>query len=202
MNDDNATAAEVKALRKTVSDLAAKVENLEELVAESHKVLLALSQPADRTAQHQVREARASEDYRVDAAETSEPAVESVKYLSDGTSWGSLVGEHIPTAVSQGRKGAKVLGELIRAYGAVDRVRAIAVGQQMDEVLVYVLIDMGQHYNDELIGTLLEVEFDLHGEFKPLCLSMSYIPVGDGEIDESDCLGGTLIWMRDSVPGE
>ena len=202
MNDNNATAAEVKALREKVTDLAAKVQSLEGLVVESHKILLALSQPADRTTPHQVRETRADADYRLGPAQVSELAVESVKYLSDGTSWGSLMGEHIPSAVSQGRKGAKVLGELIRAYGAVDRVRAIAVGQQMDEVLVYVLIDMGQHYDDELIGTLLEVEFDLHREFKPLCLSMSYIPVGDSEIAESDCLGGTLIWMRDSVQGE
>ena len=56
---------EAKALRRTVSDLSARVQTLEELVAESHKVILAFSQSYYWTPEWQVKEARADEDLRL-----------------------------------------------------------------------------------------------------------------------------------------
>ena len=199
MNNDNATAAEVKALRKTVSDLAAKVENLEELVAESHKVILAFSQPADRTAQHQVRETRAGEDYRVDVAEESESPMELIE---DAEDWSSLTGKDIPEVVLQGRKGEKLLAELVRVYSAFPKVQAIAVGPYLDEIRVFVLVEMKQHYDGKLVGRLIDVEYDLHGKFKPLCLAMSYPPVGDLDLSQTKYDVGTIIWRRGSVECE
>lgn len=64
MATDQSAAAlrEVKALRKTVEELSGRVESLEELAKESHKVILALSQAYYWTAEWQAKEERADED--------------------------------------------------------------------------------------------------------------------------------------------
>lgn len=64
MATDQSAAAlrELKGLRKTVRELSGRVENLEELVKESHKVILALSQTYYWTAEWQAKEERADED--------------------------------------------------------------------------------------------------------------------------------------------
>lgn len=64
MATDQSAAAlrEVKALRKTVQKLSGRVESLEELARESHKVILALSQAYYWTDEWQAKEERADED--------------------------------------------------------------------------------------------------------------------------------------------
>ena len=57
-----AALRKVKALRKTVEEISRQVENLEELVKESHKVILTLSQAYYWTAEWQAKEERADED--------------------------------------------------------------------------------------------------------------------------------------------
>lgn len=59
---DVAAWREVKALRKTVEELSGRVQSLEDLARESHKVILALSQAYYWTAEWQAKEDRADED--------------------------------------------------------------------------------------------------------------------------------------------
>ncbi len=61
----DAVLQEIEALRKASEGLAVRVENLEGLVVESHKILLAFSQSYYWTPEWQEMEARADEAARL-----------------------------------------------------------------------------------------------------------------------------------------
>lgn len=84
MTKDPTTAAlrEVKALRKTVQELSGRVECLEGLARDSHKILLALSQAYYWTAEWQAKEERADEDDALGRAKVCESVEELIQELN------------------------------------------------------------------------------------------------------------------------
>ena len=184
MNDAQRDAAlqEVKRLRKMAADLAGQAESLEQaLTADS---------------------AAAAVDYAIGQSPPPEGVSAVLKDGKKAVDWGSLAGQDLPNAILQGRKAEELLAEIIRVYSGFDRVRAIAVGQFSWEVRVYVLVEMDDHYDGDLIGILLEAEDCLHTKFAPLCLYMHYPPVGAEISAESNYGPGAIIWQRGVAESE
>lgn len=178
MNDAQREAAlrEVKRLRKMAADLAGQAEGLEELLA---------AEP----------EAVAAVDYAIRQSLPEGGAV-GRQVGKKAVDWGALAGRDLTDAIALGRKAEELLAEIVRVYSGFDRVRAIAVGQLGWEARVYVLVEMDDHYDDDLIGVLLEAEDCLHAKFDPLCLYMHYPPVGEEIFAEKKYGTGTIIWRR------
>ncbi len=185
MNDAQREAAlqEVKRLRKMAADLAGQAESLEQLLT------------ADSAAGVAV-------DYAIGQSPPPEGVAAVLKAGKKAVDWGSLAGQDLPNAILQGRKAEDLLAEIIRVYSSFDRVRAIAVGQFAWEVRVYVLTAATEFYDGELMGSLIDAEYDLHRRFEPLCLSVDYAAVGCPERSESGYCGASLIWRRGDADGE
>lgn len=179
MDDAQRDAAlrEVKRLRKMAADLSGQAESLEELLA------------ADP-------EAAAAVDSAIGQSPPQEGGAAVWQEGKKAVDWGSLAGRDLTDAVALGRKAEELLAEIVRVYSGFDRVRAIAVGQLAWEARVYVLVEMDDHYDDDLIGILLEAEDCLHTKFDPLCLYMHYPPVSEEIFAEKKYGAGTIIWRR------
>ena len=91
---------------------------------------------------------------------------------------------------------AELREDLIRTYGKFDKLRASAVGEDLDEQRVFVVLSMDL-YDGDLVGSLIDVEYDLHGRFPGLCIYVHYIPVGNAPLEKYMYYNGTLIWQRD-----
>lgn len=182
----NAALQELKALRKAAADLAGRAQGLEQLL----------------TAAPEAAAAAAADDYAIGQCPPPESLSPFIREGKAAADWAALVGQDLPTAVLQGRQAERLLAEVIRVYSAFPEVRAIAVGQDSDEILICVLTPATKHYDGELIGRLIAGERDLKRQFKPLCLSPDYAAVGDPGISESWYRVGAIIWRRDSGNGE
>ena len=77
-----ATLREVKALRKTAQELSERVECLEGLVRDSHKIILARSQAYYWTAEWQAKEERADEDNALGRAKGYESVEDMIQELN------------------------------------------------------------------------------------------------------------------------
>ena len=86
--------------------------------------------------------------------------------------------------------------DLIRTFGKFDKVRAIAVGKYLEEEKVFVVLSMDL-YDGDLVGSLINAEYDLHGRFPSLCIDVHYIPAGDDPLEKYMYYNGILIWQRD-----
>lgn len=195
MNDVQRDAAlrEVKRLRKMAADLAGQAEGLE--------LLLAAEPAAAAVVDYAIGQSPPEgADDAVDYARGQSPPPGAVAAGRQGgkkaVNWGALAGRDLTDAVALGRKAEELLAEIVRVYSTFDRVRAIAVGQSAWEARVYVLVEMDDHYDDDLIGVLLEAEDCLHAKFDPLCLYMHYPPVGEEIFAEKKYGTGTIIWRR------
>lgn len=182
MNEAQRDAAlqELKALRKTAADLADRAQGLEQL----------LTAAPDGAA--------AAADYAIGQ---SPPPAALAAFIAAGksaTDWSSLTGQDLPAAVMQGRKAEGLLAEIIRVYSAFPEVRAIAVGQYLDEIRVFTLLGVEQ-YDTELIGHLLKKERELRRQFKPLGLSMDYSFVGADDLEPCLYQNQPVVWTRDSA---
>ena len=91
---------------------------------------------------------------------------------------------------------AELREDLIRTYGRFNKVRAIAMGKYLEEQRVVVVLSMDL-YDGDLMGSLIDAEYDLHGRFPGLCIDVHYIPVGDAPLEKYMYYNGTLIWQRD-----
>lgn len=180
MNDAQREAAlrEVRRLRKMAADLAGQAESLEQALAVAPE------------------EAVDAVDYAIGQSPPPEVLADWVKAGKKAVDWGSLSGQDLTDAILQGRKAEEVLAEVIRVYSGFERVRAIAVGQFAWEIRVFVLVEMDEQYDGDLIDTLLEAEDCLHAKFDPLCLYMHYPPVGEEIFAETRYGPGTIIWQR------
>jgi hypothetical protein len=78
----DAVLQEIEALRKASEGLAVRVENLEGLVVESHKILLAFSQSYYWTPEWQEMEARADEEARLGLGKVYESVEDLIKDLN------------------------------------------------------------------------------------------------------------------------
>ncbi len=78
----DAVLQEIEALRKASEGLAVRVENLEGLVVESHKILLAFSQSYYWTPEWQEMEARADEAARLGLGKVYESVEDLIKDLN------------------------------------------------------------------------------------------------------------------------
>ena len=174
---------EVRRLRKMAADLAGQAESLEQALAAAPAAIVAA-------------------DYAIGQSPPPEVLADWVKAGKKAVDWGSLSGQDLPDVVLQGRKAEELLAEVIRVYSGFDRVRAIAVGQFSWEIRVYVLTEATEFYDGELIGSLIEAEYDLHRKFEPLCLSVDYAAVGCPGRSESGYCGASLIWRRGDEDGE
>ena len=186
MNDAQREAAlrEVRRLRKMAADLAGQAESLEQALAVAPE------------------EAVDAVDYAIGQSPPPEVLADWVKAGKKAVDWGSLSGQDLTDAILQGRKAEEVLAEVIRVYSGFERVRAIAVGQHLHEIRVFVLVEMDEQYDGEFIGSLIDAEFDLQAQFKPLCLSPDYDPVGKKIRHESTYRGAAIIWHRDEAGNE
>lgn len=181
----NAAVQELKALRKTAADLAGRAQGLEQLLTAAPEAAAAA--------------AAASAIGQSPPPETLAAFIQAGKNATD---WSSLTGQDLPAAVLQGRQAERLLAEIIRVYSAFPEVRAIAVGQYLDEIRVFVLIEMGDQYDSDLIGRLIKKELGLSRQFKPLCLSPDYAAVVDEDLRRSRYNVGTIIWRRDTAADE
>lgn len=195
MNDAQRDAAlrEVKRLRKMAADLAGQAESLEELLAADSAAAVAVDYAIG---QSPAAEAAAVVDYAIEQSPLAEGGAAGRQEGKKAVDWGSLAGRDLTDAVALGRKAEELLAEIVRVYSGFDRVRAIAVGQYAWEVRVYVLVEMDDHYDDDLIGILLEAEDCLRAKFDPLCLYMHYPPVGEEIFAAKKYGAGTIIWRR------
>lgn len=194
MDDAQRDAAlrEVKRLRKMAADLAGQAESLEDLLAAEPEAAAAA---VDYASVQSPREGVSAVDYAIGQSPpdgVSAGRQEGKKAVD----WGSLAGRDLTDAVALGRKAEELLAEIVRVYSGFERVRAIAVGQWAWEARVYVLVEMDDHYDDDLIGILLEAEDCLRAKFDPLCLYMHYPPVGEEIFAEKKYGAGTIIWRR------
>ena len=174
---------EVKRLRKMAADLAGQAEGLEELLA---------AEPA----------AGAAVDYAGGQSAAAEGGAAGRQEGKRAVDWGSLAGRDLTDAIALGRKAEELLAEIVRVYIGFDRVRAIAVGQSGWEARVYVLTEATEFYDGELMGSLIDAEYDLHRRFEPLRLSVDYAAVGCPEGSETGYCGASLIWRRRDGDGE
>lgn len=200
MDDAQRDAAlrEVKRLRKMAADLAGQAESLEQLLTADPEGAAAVDYAS---CQSPLEGAAAAVDY---ASGQSPPEGVSAVW-QDGkkaVDWGSLAGRDLTDAVALGRKAEELLAEIARVYSGFDRVRAIAVGQSAWEVRVYVLTAATEFYDGELMGSLIDAEYDLHRQFEPLRLSVDYAAVGCPEGSETGYCGASLIWRRGDGEGE
>ena len=180
----NAAVQEIKALRKTAADLAGRAQGLEQLLTAA------------------AEGGGAAADYAIGQSPPPESLSNWIHAGKSATDWSSLTGQDLPAAVLQGRKAEGLLAEIIRVYSAFPEVRAIAVGQYLHEIRVFVLTKATRQYDGELMGRLIAVERDLARPFKPLCLSPYYAAVGDPGVSETQYDVGAIIWRRGSAPSE
>ena len=219
MNDAQREAAlrEVKRLRKMAADLAGQAEGLEELLAAEPAAVSTVDYAVGRSP---LPEGVAAVDYAggqspppgavavvvVDYAGGQSPVAEGVaagrQEGKRAVDWGALAGRDLTDAVALGRKAEELLAEIVRVYSGFDRVRAIAVGQSAWEARVYVLTEATEFYDGELMGSLIDAEYDLHRRFEPLRLSVDYAAVGCPEGSETGYCGASLIWRRGDGGGE
>lgn len=230
MDDAQRDAAlrEVKRLRKMAADLAGQAEGLEELLAAEPEAAAAVDyaigqssplsaavvgyaigqSPAEGVAAvdyaggQSPAEGAAAVDYAVGQSPLPEGAAAGRQGGKEAVDWGSLAGRDLTDAVALGRKAEELLAEIVRVYSGFDRVRAIAVGQLAWEARVYVLTEATEFYDGELMGSLIDAEYDLHRRFEPLRLSVDYAAVGCPEGSETGYCGASLIWRRGDGDGE
>ena len=195
MNNAQRDAAlrEVKRLRKMAADLAGQAESLEGLLAAEPAAAAAVDYAIG---QSPLPEGGAAVDYAGGQSAAAEGVYAGRQGGKKAVDWGSLAGRDLTDAIALGRKAEELLAEIVRVYSGFDRVRAIAVGQSAWEARVYVLVEMDDHYDDDLIGVLLEAEDCLRAKFDPLCLYMHYPPVGEEIFAEKKYGTGTIIWRR------
>ena len=212
MNDAQREAAlrEVKRLRKMAADLAGQAEGLEELLAAEPGAVAVVDYAVGQSpvpegvaavvdyagGKSPPPEGAAAVDYAVGQSPLMEGGAAGRQVGKEAVDWGALAGRDLTDAIALGRKAEELLAEIVRVYSGFDRVRAIAVGQLGWEARVYVLVEMDDHYDDDLIGILLEAEDCLHAKFDPLCLYMHYPPVGEEIFAEKKYGTGTIIWRR------
>lgn len=196
MNDAQREAAlrEVKRLRKMAADLAGQAEGLEELLLAAEPEGVAAVDYAG--GKSPAAETVAAVDYAIGQSPAADGVYAGRQEGKKAVDWRALAGRDLTDAVALGRKAEELLAEIVRVYSGFDRVRAIAVGQSAWEARVYVLVEMDDHYDDDLIGVLLEAEDCLHAKFDPLCLYMHYPPVGEEIFAEKKYGTGTIIWRR------
>ena len=181
----NAALQEVKALRKAAADLAGRAQSLERLLTASPETAAA-----------------AVPDYAIGQSPPPESLSAWIQAGKDTADWSSLTGQDLPRAVMQGRQAERLLAKIIRVYSAFPEVRGIAVGQYLHEIRVFVLVEMGDQYDSELIGRLIKKELGVGRQFKPLCLSPDYVAVVDEDLRQSRYNVGTIIWRRDTATDE
>lgn len=197
MNTDAEILGEIKALRKAVEILDLKVRSVERLVFENTGALRVRPYQPEGQQLSQVNESRTVDYLTVETVE------EGSSESGDGKSgWSTLAGKDIANLVLEGRKGEKLLSELIRAFAVFSEVQAIAVGSYLEEICVSVLTRTSEHYNYELTGRLIEEESKLQDRFEPLCLSVSYPEVGEPELLKATYNGGKIVWRRGSEESE
>lgn len=201
MDDAQRDAAlrEVKRLRKMAADLAGQAESLEELLAAEPEAAAAVDYAIG---QSPAAGAAAVVDYAIGRSPLPETVAAGCQEGKKAVDWGSLAGRDLTDAVALGRKAEELLAEIVRVYSGFDRVRAIAVGQYAWEVRVYVLTAATEFYDGELMGSLIDAEYDLHRRFEPLRLSVDYAAVGCPEGSENGYCGASLIWRRGDGEGE
>lgn len=180
----NAALQEVKALRKAAAALAGRAQSLERLLTAASDAAAAVP------------------DYAIGQSPPPESLSDWIRAGKDAVDWSPLTGLDLPTAVMQGRQAERLLAEIIRVYSAFPEVRGIAVGQYLDEIRVFVLVEMGDQYDSELIGRLIKKELGVGRQFKPLCLSPDYVAVVDEDLRQSRYNVGTIIWRRDTATDE
>ena len=185
--------AELKALRNAIEGLDSKVSSLEYLALARSEALKAKSPEEGNPPQRQISETEAI-GYVATSVESKESWPESTVCCED---WSTLAGKDIAGLIQEGRKGEKLLAELIRVYSDFPEVRAIAVGPYLEEIRVFVLLDCESH-DHELLGRLIDADYGLCVRYQPLCLSMSYPEVGDARLDTDSYMHGTIVWRRGS----
>ena len=190
--------AELTALRNAIEDLDAKVSSLEYLTLGRSEASKAQLHEVGNPPQRQIRDVEAT-GYLATSGGTVESRPESNLC---GEDWSTLAGKDIASLVKEGRKGDKLLAELIRVYSDFPEVRAIAVEPYLEEIRVSVITRATEHYDYELTGRLIEEEIPLLCRFAPLCLSMSYPAIGELELHESTYNGGSIVWQRGSQESE
>ena len=214
MDDAQRDAAlrEMKRLRKMAADLASQAESLELLLAEPEAAAV-----VDYAGGQSPPEGVAAVDYAIGQSSPlsaavvgyaigQSPVAEGVaagrQVGKEAVAWGALAGRDLTDAIALGRKAEELLAEIVRVYSGFDRVRAIAVGQSGWEARVYVLTEATEFYDGELMGSLIDAEYDLHRRFEPLRLSVDYAAVGCPEGSETGYCGASLIWRRGDGDGE
>ena len=103
--------------------------------------------------------------------------------------------------VREGRGEDDLQKELVRTYAKFGPVQAIALGEYLEEVQVFVLLSVKRH-DESLISGLLDAEYVLRGEFPAACMSVDYIPIGDAGLDQTMYCNGALVWKREFSEGE
>ena len=75
----------------------------------------------------------------------------------------------------------RINGELTELYKQFEQVQGFAVGEYLDEIRVYVLLQMDS-YNGLLIERLTNAEAVLEDNFPAFSLMIRHIPVGDMDL--------------------
>ena len=190
--------AELTALRNAIEGLDSKVSSLEYLALARSEASKAKSPEEGNPPQRQISETEAI-GYVATSGESKESWPESTVCCED---WSTLAGKDIAGLIQEGRKGEKLLAELIRVYSDFPEVQAIAVGPYLEEIRVFVITRATEHYDYELTGRLIEEENKLLDRFEPLCLSMSYPAVRESESQKLTYSGGSIVWRRGSKESE
>ena len=217
MNDAQRDAAlrEVKRLRKMAADLAGQAEGLELLLGAEPGAAAVVDYAIGQSplpegvaavdyavGQSAAVEGGAAVDYAGGKSPAPEGGAAGRQEGKKAVDWGALAGRDLTDAIALGRKAEELLAEIVRVYSGFDRVRAIAVGQLGWEARVYVLTEATEFYDGELMGSLIDAEYDLHRKFEPLRLSVDYAAVGCPEGSETGYCGASLIWRRGDGDGE
>jgi hypothetical protein len=102
-----------------------------------------------------------------------------------------------PLPVREGQGEDELQRKLVRTYEKFGPVQAIALGEYLEEVQVFVLLSV-KHHDESLIIGLLDAEYILRDEFPAACMSVDYIPIGDAGLDRTTYLNSSLVWKRES----